>query len=135
MNTDYLKMRAHFYPREAERRVRLRLDELAEVWKCSSKQAKRKLKKLDEDGICSCVPGRGRGHCSEIRFRTGFQDDLNAAIRHSLLAKNMERLMHILQLPCPKQWNGQLLRPVRSCWGFRRRTRSPTCCRRSRPCP
>lgn len=44
MNPDYLDMRAHFYPRESEGRVRFRLDELAAVWKCSSKQAKRKLK-------------------------------------------------------------------------------------------
>lgn len=118
MNTDYLDMRAYFYPRESEGRVRFRLDELAEVWKCSSKQAKRKLKKLDEDGICSYVPGRGRGNYSEIRFRTDFQGDLNAAIRHSLLAKNMELLMHILQLPCPKQWSGQLLRPMQELLGL-----------------
>ncbi|CAH8716982.1 ABC transporter substrate-binding protein [Paenibacillus thiaminolyticus] len=118
MNTDYLDMRAHFYPRESEGRVRFRLDELAAVWKCSSKQAKRKLKKLDESGCCSYVPGRGRGNCSEIRFRSLFQDDLDAAIRHSLLAKNMDLLMHILQLPCPKQWSGQLLRPIHELLGL-----------------
>lgn len=118
MNPDYLEMRARFYPREKERRVRLRLDELADVWTCSAKQAKRKLKKLEEDGICAYIPGRGRGHCSELRFRTDFQEDLNAAIRHSLHAKNMELLMHILQLPCPKQWSGQLLRPMQELLGL-----------------
>ncbi len=123
MNTDYLEMRTHFYPRELESRVRFRLDELAAVWKCSSKQAKRKLKKLDENGSCLTFPA-GVG---AIARRSGsvpfFKTIWDAAIRHSLLAKNMDLLMHILQLPCPKQWSSQLLRRFTNCWGFRHRTR------------
>ncbi|WP_259391982.1 SgrR family transcriptional regulator [Paenibacillus thiaminolyticus] len=123
-------MRTHFYPRELEGRVRFRLDELAAVWKCSSKQAKRKLKKLDENGSCSYIPGRGRGNCSEIRFRSLFQDDLDAAISHSLLAKNMDLLMHILQLPCRSSGAVSCFARFTSCWGFRHRTQLPMCCRR-----
>lgn len=122
LQLDYLSLRAYLYERERERTAMLRLQELEHVWHCSRKNAKRKLHKLVAEQYCTYIPGRGRGNQSEICFVTDYYDDLVDSIRHCLQQQDMERLLQVLQLPFPRQWIGDLLKPVQEQFGMRSAT-------------
>ncbi|NOJ73840.1 ABC transporter substrate-binding protein [Paenibacillus alvei] len=119
LQLDYLSMRAYLYERERKRTAALRLQELEHVWHCSRKNAKRKLHKLISEHYCTYTPGRGRGNQSEICFVTDFYDDLLDSIQHSLQHQDMEQLLHVLQLPFPQQWIGDLQKPIQEQLGLR----------------
>ncbi|WP_289356363.1 ABC transporter substrate-binding protein [Paenibacillus sp. S-12] len=119
LQLDYLSLRAYLYERERNRTAALRLQELEHVWHCSRKNAKRKLHKLVSEHYCTYTPGRGRGNQSEICFVTDFYDDLLDSIQHSLQHQDMEQLLHVLQLPFPRQWIGDLQKPIQEQLGLR----------------
>lgn len=119
LQLDYLSLRAYLYERESERTAALRLQELENIWHCSRKNAKRKLHKLVAEYDCTYIPGRGRGNQSEIGFVTDYYDDLLDSIQHCLHQQDMERLLQVLQLPFPRQWIGDLLKPIQEQFGLR----------------
>ncbi|WP_019422604.1 ABC transporter substrate-binding protein [Paenibacillus sp. OSY-SE] len=118
MILEYLEFRAYLYDREVERKAAFLLHELATIWRCSVKNAKRKLKKLTEQRYCSYTPGRGRGNRSEVQFFTDFRKELHTVIRQYLNEKDLKRLMHVLQLPFPQQWIDDLRKPIQEQLGL-----------------
>ncbi|MFW5434137.1 ABC transporter substrate-binding protein [Paenibacillus apiarius] len=119
MMLDYLEFRAYLYEREQEERTAsFRLHELEIIWRCSVKNAKRKLKKLTEQRYCSYIPGRGRGNRSKVQFFTDFREDLHTVIQKYLKNRDLERLMHVLQLPFPQQWIDDLRKPIQEQLGL-----------------
>ncbi|SYX85860.1 ABC transporter substrate-binding protein [Paenibacillus alvei] len=118
LQLDYLALRAYLYEREHERTAVLRLQELEKVWHCSRKNAKRKLHKLVSEYDCTYIPGRGRGNQSEICFVTDFYEDLLDFIYLCLQQQDMEQLLQVLQLPFPRQWIGDLQKPIQEQFGL-----------------
>lgn len=115
----YFEMRALFYKREEERTVQFTFKELEELWYCSSKNCKRKLRQFEETGRLTYVPGRGRGNPSRLFFRNEFQDEVEAAVLKLVEKEKMESMIHLLQLPIPKTWIANVSKEVQALFGLR----------------
>lgn len=100
----YLEMRAYLFHREESKTVVFKLQELATLWYCTVKNAKRKLKAYEEQSLLRYKPGKGRGNSSTLEFLRPFQAELEEDIENCINTKNHDLLMNLLQLPLPKHW-------------------------------
>ncbi|WP_257348565.1 ABC transporter substrate-binding protein [Pseudalkalibacillus decolorationis] len=114
----YYQLRAHLYPREHEKQVEMKLSELEQIWFCTVKNVKRKLRKYEEQGYYTYQPGRGRGHSSKLFFTRGFQQEVEDAVSDYVRDEQMESLMQLLQLPIPKSWIANVSEDVQALFGL-----------------
>ncbi|WLD94732.1 ABC transporter substrate-binding protein [Alkalihalobacillus sp. AL-G] len=114
----YFQMRAFLYPREHDNQVELKLSELEQVWFCTLKNVKRKLRKYEEAGFYTYNPGKGRGNPSKLLFRRSFQHEIEGAVDEYIRYDQMEALMQLLQLPIPKSWIANVSEDVQALFGL-----------------
>lgn len=115
---DYFRLRAFLYPRELEQTALLKLTELTEVWTCTLKNVKRKLKKYQAEGLYDYLPGNGRGHLSELRFINPLQKEIIRKVRESIEQEKYEIILSLFQLPIPKNWFASVSEELNLLFGF-----------------
>lgn len=114
----YYQLRAYLYPRERERTVQFKLEELETIWFCTRKNVKRRLKRICEAGKCTYFPGKGRGHPSSLRFERSFQDEVEEAVRFWTQHDMLENIVQLLQLPIPRNWIVAVSHELQSLFGI-----------------
>lgn len=114
----YFHMRAFFYPREVEQCVTFKLEELEPVWYCNQKNVKRRLRKLEEEGMFRYQPGKGRGHVSQLVFARPFQDEVVQAVREYVKHGQLEEILQFMQLPIPPAWIVHVSHDVQKLFGY-----------------
>ncbi|WP_128896077.1 ABC transporter substrate-binding protein [Longirhabdus pacifica] len=115
---DYFKMRAHLYPREVNLNVEFTLQEMENIWYCNRKSVKEKIKKFENEGKYTYLPGRGRGHFSRLHFSTPLQEEIEETVLYCLEEEHMEDVFQLLRLPIPHAWITNLSKEIRSFLGF-----------------
>ncbi len=95
-----------------------KLEELEEIWFCTRKNAKRKLKKMEEQQLLRYFPGKGRGNLSKLSFAHDFQTEVETAVQEFMDKKQLEEIIHILQLPIPKAWIANVSKEVQELFGL-----------------
>ncbi|MFT4412409.1 ABC transporter substrate-binding protein [Fredinandcohnia humi] len=116
---DYFQMRTFFIAREANKSVEFKLNELENLWYCTQKSVKRRLKQYAEDERFLYLPGKGRGNHSVIQFQKSFQDELDEEIEKLIVYEQFEDIFHILQLPIPKSITSSTFRKVQNLFGMK----------------
>ncbi|MBB6455258.1 MarR-like DNA-binding transcriptional regulator SgrR of sgrS sRNA [Salirhabdus euzebyi] len=114
----YFEMRAQFFSKEQNQRVAFKMADLEKIWFCTKKNVKRKLKKYELAGKLSYEPGQGRGVHSVLKFVHPFQEEVEEFIKSSVEREHLEQIVHLLQLPIPKQWITSFSEEVKSLFGF-----------------
>lgn len=114
----YFQLRAFLYPRERRLTATFKISELENVWHCTSKNVKRKLKKFEEEGQLIYQPGSGRGNPSVVIFKNSFQQEVEWEVHRSIQDDQLENIMHLLQLPIPKLWVAKASKDVQLLFGF-----------------
>jgi MarR-like DNA-binding transcriptional regulator SgrR of sgrS sRNA len=118
----YFRMRAHLYQREINQQVSFKLSELEKVWYCTRRNVKRKLNKFEDEHLLIYHPGKGRGNPSTITFFKSFIEELSDEIQIHIKNEQLDEIMHLLQLPLPKQWIAKFSLEVQNILGLQ----SPT---------
>lgn len=113
----YFQLRALLLSREKQKSALFKLEELEEIWFCTRKNVKRKLKKLEEQQLLRYFPGKGRGNLSELSFVHDFQTEVETAVQEYMDKKQLEDIIHILQLPIPKAWIANVSKEVQELFG------------------
>ncbi len=114
----YFQLRAFLYPRERERTVEFKLEELESIWFCTRKNVKRRLKKICEEGKCIYFPGKGRGHPSRLRFERPLQEEVEEAVRIWIQHDMLENIVQLMQLPIPRTWIIEVSNELQSLFGI-----------------
>ncbi|HET7627112.1 MAG TPA: ABC transporter substrate-binding protein [Bacillales bacterium] len=114
----YYEMRAHLYPCEEAQKVTFKLSDLEQIWYCTTKNVKRKLKKYEQEGFCLYRPGKGRGNYSKLEFCQSFQAEIEQAVTTFIEREAMDELMQLLYLPIPKSWISALSDEVQTLFGM-----------------
>jgi MarR-like DNA-binding transcriptional regulator SgrR of sgrS sRNA len=114
----YFEMRAHLYPREKELTADVKFQELADLWFCSEKNVKRKIKQYVQDGKLEYLPGNGRGKRSIITFLKSFQAEVESEVTRLLKGNDLESLIKMMQLPIPKVWISNVSKEIQSLFGY-----------------
>ena len=120
----YLQMRALLYQREKENAVSFKLEELEDLWYCTKKNVKRKLKKFENQQLLSYKPGKGRGKWSCLHFNHDFQIEVEVVVKEYMDNNQFEEIIHILQLPIPKAWITNVSKDVQEIFGLQSLTES-----------
>lgn len=120
----YFQLRAYVYHREKNRTVELKLKELENVWFCTQKNVKRKLKHYEATEHLNYIPGQGRGNPSRIIFSKSFQDEIKEAVSKCVKQDKLEDLVQLLQLPIPKSWIGDVSSEAQQLFGLKSPTKS-----------
>lgn len=115
---DYFQMRAFLYPRETNHSVDFKLTELENLWYCTQKNVKRKLKQFVEDGDCLYYPGKGRGNSSQLVFAKAFQDEIEIVVQELMDKDQLEDIVQLLQLPIPKKWISNVSKRIQDLFGI-----------------
>lgn len=115
---DYYQMRSYFYHREVDNSVEFKLNELENLWYCTQKSVKRRLKQLGADGSFMYHPGIGRGNPSIISYSKSFQVELEEDVDKLLSQDQFEDVIQILQLPIPKTIATSALARFQSLFGL-----------------
>lgn len=101
----YLALRAYLHSRSGvQAAYALSLSELPALWECSEKTAKRQLKRLQEAGLLTLKPGRGRGNLSQLAFTRDLQQEVAALVRDLCAAGDAAALARLSRLPLPRHW-------------------------------
>ncbi|WP_088816127.1 MULTISPECIES: ABC transporter substrate-binding protein [Listeria] len=74
MDFDYFKLRTYLENHSCS----FKLAEIANLWYCSPKNAKRKIQAYATQNLLYYSPGRGRGHLSSITFTQSFLEDITS---------------------------------------------------------
>lgn len=115
----YLVLRAFLYPREDQQSsVKFKLQELEQIWFCTQKNVKRKLKKFQEEGKCLYQPGKGRGNPSCITFTDTFHNEVKKVVKVCIENDQLEDLIHLMQLPIPKSWFTKFSEEIQTLFGL-----------------
>ncbi|MCF6409408.1 SgrR family transcriptional regulator [Pseudalkalibacillus salsuginis] len=120
----YYELRAFLYPREKERCSTFKLSELEQIWFCTQKNVKRKMKKFEAEKLLAYEPGRGRGNASAVRFFLPFQEEIEAAVKKCVDQERMDDLIHLLQLPIPKSWVANISEEILALFGLQSKSQS-----------
>ncbi|MDP5276538.1 ABC transporter substrate-binding protein [Chengkuizengella axinellae] len=118
IDLSYFQMRASFYPREKKQKVSFKLKELEDIWFCTSKNVKRKLKKYEEKGVLVYTPGKGRGNPSILTFTHFFQKEVEEAINNCIQQEKLEEIVQLIQLPIPRTWFTNSSQEVNNLFGL-----------------
>lgn len=117
MDFVYYQLRAHFLKKEENRQVSFRLTELEELWLCTIKQCKRRLKQYQECGRLIYIPGRGRGNYSTLIFQEDFQTEVQLIVEKALQDNSLTDVMELLQLEIPKEWFEEVFKEIQGLFG------------------
>lgn len=100
MNTAYFQLRSYC----KQQGTSFALQNLADYWLVSAKQAKRRLQRYQQAHYLRFFPGSGRGHLSRVIFYREFQEELNEAVTDLLAAEKLTELSDLLRLEVPTEW-------------------------------
>lgn len=114
----YFQLRAFLHPRERENKVTFTLSEIEQVWFCTRKNVKRKIKQFEEAHQLTYEPGKGRGNKSTLTFHVPFQQEIESYVKYCVEKDNLDYLMELLQLPIPKSWISSVSQEVQELFGF-----------------
>lgn len=114
----YFQLRAYLYPKEQNQYATFTLNELENVWFCTRKNVKRKIKQLEEEGRFNYSPGKGRGNPSSIHFHEHFQDEVERFVYQCVQKDQLDRIVKLFQLPIPKTWISNVSEQVQELFGF-----------------
>ncbi|MBC2194661.1 ABC transporter substrate-binding protein [Listeria booriae] len=114
----YYEMRAFLFERQTMNSVPFTLQELADLWECSTKNAKRKLKQYQALSLCVYEPGSGRGNMSKLTFSQDFQDEIDQFIRAAVEQENLDKLLILLQLNIPRDWFNAVSSQINELFGL-----------------
>lgn len=98
----YVALRAHYL--KAGTKVQFRLNELADFWSVSNKQAQRRLRGLATEHFLTYAPGQGRGHFSQIVFLNDFQEEISESMRQAIRQNDTATMFYLFQLDLPSNW-------------------------------
>ena len=98
----YVALRAHYL--KAGTNVQFRLNELADFWSISNKQAQRRLRGLATEHFLTYAPGQGRGHFSQIVFLNDFQEEISESMRQAIRQNDTATMFYLFQLDLPSNW-------------------------------
>ena len=118
MEHNYFQLRAYLFPREQQRICGIKLEELANLWFCTTKQCKRRLKKYELEGFLTYQPGNGRGNQSTLSFRQSFQQEVESLVNQAIKLNNLEDIVFLLQLDIPKHWFDKGFTEIQSMFGI-----------------
>ncbi|MBC2330059.1 SgrR family transcriptional regulator [Listeria swaminathanii] len=104
MDKDYFTMRAYLYSIAADLDVPFKLSDLADIWFCTTKNAKRKLQQYQTKEMLTYLPGLGRGNVSRIIFPKPLEDEVLEVLEQSLAEDAFSDILFLLQLAIPKSW-------------------------------
>ncbi|MBF2520541.1 SgrR family transcriptional regulator [Listeria marthii] len=104
MDKDYFTMRAYLYSITTDLDAPFKLSDLANIWFCTTKNAKRKLQQYQAKDLLTYFPGLGRGHVSRIIFPKQLEEEVLAVLEQSLAEDAFSDILFLLQLPIPKSW-------------------------------
>ncbi|WP_066306787.1 ABC transporter substrate-binding protein [Bacillus sp. FJAT-29814] len=114
----YFQMRAHLYPREKQFTADVKFTELTDLWFCSEKNVKRKIKQYVQDGKLVYLPGNGRGRASIITFLKPFQAEVETEVTRLIKGNDLESLIKMMQLPIPKTWVSNVSKEIQNLFGY-----------------
>lgn len=117
-NYAYFQMRFFLFRRETYQSSQFKLNELQELWKCSQKQTKRRLKRYVEEGRITYEPGNGRGNSSKITFTNSFQEEVESQVLQLVKTNKLEEIIMLLQLQIPPLWISNVSKEVQSLFGI-----------------
>ncbi|MDL4841753.1 SgrR family transcriptional regulator [Aquibacillus rhizosphaerae] len=100
----YFEMRAHLYSKELDYKVEFKLKDLEQLWFCTQKNVKRKLKKYQSLGLLHYKPGIGRGNPSTLEFTKAFKTEIEEIVAKLVEKEQLDDLVQLLQLPIPREW-------------------------------
>ncbi|MCS1352651.1 ABC transporter substrate-binding protein [Mechercharimyces sp. CAU 1602] len=115
----YFQMRGYLYEREQGLKANFKFQELEQLWNCTGKNVKLRLKRLQEQEKIVYTPGRGRGNASTITFLRPLQVDLEHEVNQLIKMDHLDDVMKILQIPLPSPFSKQILEKVQDFLGFR----------------
>ncbi len=101
---DYFKMRAFLNTQEENNIITLRVAELEEIWNCSIKSVKRRIKLLVDDGRIEYTAGVGRGNVSTIIFKNEFREEIGTFVEKCIKDENLDDIIQLLYLSIPQSW-------------------------------
>lgn len=119
MDFSYYQLRAYLLKREEAQHVAFKLTELEELWRCTIKQCKRRLKQYQELGRLEYTPGRGRGNYSELIFQQAFQQEIQRIVEKALKEDSLTEIIELLQLDIPKEWFEEVFTEIQGMFGVK----------------
>lgn len=98
----------------------MKLEDLDTIWFCSRKNSKRIIRKLEEEGLLTYQPGRGRGKVSQLQYVTTFQNEIESYLAECAASGKLDNIAEILRLPIPKSWVDNSSKDIRELLGLKR---------------
>lgn len=118
MDKDYFTMRAHLYEQTTDLEVPFKLNNLADIWFCTTKNAKRKLQQYQSKNMLTYLPGLGRGNVSRLIFSKQLEDEVLEVLEQSLAKDAFSDILFLLQLPIPKSWFSSISTEIQHMFGL-----------------
>ncbi len=97
MDYDYFKLRTFLESHGHS----FKLAEIANLWYCSTKNAKRKIQSYATQNLLSYSPGRGRGHVSSIIFTQSFLEDMTLFLERKTKEERLSCIATFLESDLP----------------------------------
>lgn len=118
MDKDYFTMRAHLYNITTDLEVPFKLNDVANIWFCTTKNAKRKLQQYQAKKMLTYLPGLGRGNVSRIIFPKQLELEVLDVLEQSLAEDAFSNILFLLQLPIPKSWFTSISTEIQQMFGL-----------------
>ncbi|MBK3914009.1 SgrR family transcriptional regulator [Listeria ivanovii] len=118
MDKDYFIMRAYLYSLTPELEARFKLNDLADIWFCTPKNAKRKLHQYQKTNQLIYSPGLGRGNFSTITFTKRLEEEVLAALKESLAEELFGDILFLSSLTIPKSWFASTSNEIQQLFGL-----------------
>ncbi|EAG0831521.1 SgrR family transcriptional regulator [Listeria monocytogenes] len=118
MDKDYFTMRAYLYNKSTDLEIPFKLNDLATIWFCTTKNAKRKLQQYQANNMLTYLPGLGRGNVSRIVFPKQLEMEVLEVLEHSLAMDAFSDILFLLQLPIPKSWFSTISTEIQQMFGL-----------------
>lgn len=115
MDKDYFTMRAHLYNITTDLEVPFKLNDVANIWFCTTKNAKRKLQQYQAKKMLTYLPGLGRGNVSRIIFPKQLELEVLDVLEQSLAEDAFSNILFLLQLPILKAGSQVFLPKFNKC--------------------
>ncbi|MFC6617566.1 ABC transporter substrate-binding protein [Deinococcus radiophilus] len=101
----WLTLRAVLVAEQGDQRCgRIRVPEVAALWGCSPKTARRILQRWQAAGRCHYVPGQGRGQWSQLTFMGQAEPEIRALAAALVQAGRLDEWSRLNTLGFPVSW-------------------------------